>query len=81
VAGSPLPGPVAALDSVPGGVPPVPLPSSGGAAWAAGGFAASTLFALLVSLLAFGLRHFWRSLFVGRAWRVRAFVAVIERPG
>jgi hypothetical protein len=39
------------------------------------------LFAVLLSLVAFGLRHWWRSRWVSRAWRVQAFVAVIERPG
>jgi hypothetical protein len=61
-----------------------PLPGSSGAsasAGAGGGVAAATLFALLVSLAAFGLRHSTRLRLPSMAWRQQAFLAVIERPG
>jgi hypothetical protein len=61
-----------------------PLPGPSGASASAGagsGVAAATLFALLVSLAAFGLRHSTRLRLPSIAWRQQAFLAVIERPG
>ena len=64
--------------------PTQPLPAPSGASAAAGGIggaAGGVLFALLVSLAAFGLRHSTRLRLSAFAWRPQAFVAVIERPG
>ncbi len=63
---------------------PSPLPASSGSSAGSGsgsGVAFSTLFALLLSLAAFGLRHSTRLRLASFAWRQQAFVAVIERPG
>jgi hypothetical protein len=60
---------------------PLPAPSGATAGSGAAGIATATLFALLLSLAAFGLRHFSRLRLVPVAWRPQAFVAVIERPG
>jgi hypothetical protein len=63
---------------------PLPLPGTSGSSAAAGGFggaAGGTLFALLLSLAAFGLRHSTRLRLSSFAFRPQAFVAVIERPG
>ena len=60
----------------------LPAPSGSSAAAGAGsGVAAALLFALLVSLAAFGLRHSTRLRLPSKAWRQQAFLAVIERPG
>ena len=67
-----------------GGSPAPQLPASSGSSASAGGLggaAGGTLFALLVSLAAFGLRHTTRLRLSAFAWRPQAFVAVIERPG
>jgi hypothetical protein len=69
------------LWSVPSSAPPLPAPSGTSAGSGAAGVAFSTLFALLLSFAAFGLRHFTRVRLVPLAWRQQAFVAVIERPG
>ena len=64
--------------------PSQPLPAPSGASASAGGIggaAGGILFALLVSLAAFGLRHSTRLRLSSFAWRPQAFVAVIERPG
>jgi hypothetical protein len=75
----------AASDSASGPVPPngLPAPASSGASAGSGaaGVASSVLLALLLSLAAFGLRHFTRLRLASFAWRPQAFVAVIERPG
>jgi hypothetical protein len=72
-------------DSTSGPVPPnglpAPAPSGASAGSGAAGVASSVLFALLLSLAAFGLRHFTRLRLASFAWRPQAFVAVIERPG
>ncbi len=61
---------------------PLPAPSGASAGAGAGsGVAAATLFALLLSLAAFGLRHSTRLRLPSMAWRQQAFLAVIERPG
>jgi hypothetical protein len=61
---------------------PLSGPSGASAsAGAGGGVAAATLFALLLSLAAFGLRHSTRLRLPSIAWRQQAFLAVIERPG
>jgi hypothetical protein len=74
--------PDAPAGSGPSPAQPVPAPSgASAAAGAGGGVAAATLFALLVSLAAFGLRHSTRLRLASIAWRQQAFVAVIERPG
>jgi hypothetical protein len=75
----------AASDSASGPVPPnglpAPAPSGASAGSGAAGVASSVLLALLLSLAAFGLRHFTRLRLASFAWRPQAFVAVIERPG
>jgi hypothetical protein len=68
--------------SAPSQTQPLPAPSGASAAAGAGsGVAAATLFALLVSLAAFGLRHSTRLRLPSTGWRQQAFLAVIERPG
>jgi hypothetical protein len=64
-------------------LPQVPEPaSSAGGAAASGSAAAFAVFlALLLSLAAFGLRHFSRLRLPPGQWRQFTFVAVIERPG
>lgn len=61
--------------------PQAPAPSGAAAGSGAAGVASSTLFALLVSLAAFALRHFTRLQLAPARWRPQAFVAVLERPG
>jgi hypothetical protein len=70
-----------ATGSVPPNGPSLPVPSGASAGSGAGGVATGTLLALLLSLAAFGLRHFSRLRMASFAWRPQAFVAVIERPG
>jgi hypothetical protein len=61
---------------------PDPASSAGGAAGAGGSAAAfGFFFALLLSLAAYGLRHYSRLRLPPAQWRQLAFVAVIERPG
>jgi hypothetical protein len=75
------PGAVSSSAPPPSSAPPLPAPSGATAGSGAAGVAASTFFALFLSLVAFGLRHFTRVCLVAAAWRTQAFGAVIERPG
>jgi hypothetical protein len=75
------PEPAAAIGGDAPGSPQAPAPSGSAAGSGAAGVASSTLFALLVSLAAFALRHFTRLQLAQARWRPQAFVAVLERPG